>query len=105
MTIPADAIVPIRKVRDYLLKSLPEGDKSGYLKIAGYERSDYLQLMNDIRTQLLPAMGVFQGRDEYGDYYESDGFLHGPNGRKIGVRTIWVLEDDGTWRFITLFPD
>lgn len=40
MIIPKDAIIPIEKVRDYLLKPLEKGDKSRFLAIAGYSREE-----------------------------------------------------------------
>jgi hypothetical protein len=104
VTIPKDATIAIEKIRDYLLKPLDVDDKSGYLALAGYSRKEYWELLRDIREQLLPAEAEYQERNSYGDFYELIGFLTGPNGRRLGVRTIWV-NDEGTWRFVTLFPD
>ncbi len=104
MIIPKDAIIAEEKVRDYLLRLLDVDDKSGYLALAGYTREEYWELLRDIREQLLPGDGKFQERNKYGDFYELLGFLTGPNGRRLGVRTTWVL-DEGIWRFVTLFPD
>jgi hypothetical protein len=103
--IPKTATIAIEKIRDYLLVPLDEDDKSGYLALAGYTRVDYWELLRDIREQLLPGEAEFQERNEYGEYYILVGRLTGPNGRILGVRTIWLHEISGDIRFLTLFPD
>ena len=105
MIIPVDAIIPEEKIRDYLLKPLLKADKSRYLELGGYSRGEYWELLRDIRDQLLPGEGVYQQTNEYGDFYELDGFLTCPNRRRLGVKTIWVHEVTGRIRFATLFPD
>jgi len=105
MIIPKDAIIADEKVRDYLLKPRVKGDKSGYLALAGYNREDFWELQRDIRDQLLPTEAIFQRRDRFGEYYMFDGHLTGPNGRRLGVETIWIRENDGKIRFLTPFPD
>ena len=105
MIIPKIATIAVEKIRDYLLVPLDEDDKSGYLALAGYTRVDYWELLRDIREQLLPGEAEFQERNEYGQYYIMKGRLTGPNGRTLGVRTIWLHEINGDIRFLTLFPD
>jgi hypothetical protein len=51
--IPADAIIAVERVRDYLLMPLKANDKSGYLALAGYRGGDFWELIRDIRQQLL----------------------------------------------------
>ena len=105
MIIPNDAKIAIEKIRDYLLVPLEVDDKSGYLALAGYTREEYWELMRDIREQLLPDEASYQERNEFGKYYILKGRLRGPNGRTLGVRTIWLREVSGGIRFLTLFPD
>jgi hypothetical protein len=105
MIIPADSIIAIEKVRDYLLKPLLVDDKSGFLTRAGYSREEYWELIRDIRDQLLPAEGVFQERREQGMVYVLRGTIRGPNGRELAVTTIWLQKWSGAWNFVTLFPD
>jgi hypothetical protein len=105
MIIPYDAVISLEKMRDYLLKPLETGDKSKYLISGGYSRSDPERLSRDIREQLLPAKGIFQEQTLYGDKFIVEGYLQCPNGMMLGVKTIWERDDeDGTFRFITLFP-
>ena len=105
MIIPRDAIIAEEKIRDYLLKPLAVDDKSGYFAIAGYTREEYWELLRDIRDQLLPAEAAFQKRQEFRDFYQLQGKLKGPNGKEIGVRSIWTVDPAQTIRFISMFPD
>ena len=105
MIIPNTATIAEEKIRDYLLAPLDVDDKSGYLALAGYTRADYWELMRDIRQQLLPGEAAYQERNEYGEYYILEGRLTGPNGRTLGVQTVWLHEISGAIRFLTLFPD
>ncbi len=105
MIIPSDATIAVEKIRDYLLVPFDADDKSGYLSIAGYTKTEYWELLRDIREQLLPGEAGFQERNEFGEYYVLEGHLRGPNGRILGVRTIWLHEVEGRIRFLTLYPD
>jgi hypothetical protein len=105
MIIPADAIIAEEKIRDYLLVSHAKNDKSEYLGFAGYRRANYQELIRDLREQLLPGEAIFQRQDRFGEYYAFRGHLRGPNGRRIGVETIWMHEHSGKIRFLTLYPD
>src|SRR5438874_5901798 len=98
MIIPKDAIIAEEKIRDYLLKPLVKADKSRYLELGGYSRGEYWELLRDIRDHLLPGEGVYQHTNEYGDFYELDGFLTSPNGKRLGVKTIWIHEITGIIR-------
>ncbi len=104
MIIPKDAIIAVEKVRDYLLKPLVDGDKSGYLLLGGYHRSDFARLAKDLREQLLPGEGIFQERTLYGDKFILNGYLSCPNGRELAVKTVWERNDFGEFRFVTLHP-
>ncbi len=105
MIIPKDAIIAEAKVRDYLLKPRAKQDKSGFLRLAGYEREHYEILMKDLREQFLPSEAEFQERKQYGEYYAIRGLLRGPNGRQFRVKTIWIVDLEGDCRFVTLVPD
>ena len=54
MKLPLDATIAKEKLTDYLLRKLPENDKSGFLMVAGYNLDTWERLEADIRRQLLP---------------------------------------------------
>ena len=106
MKLPADTVIARRKLDEYLLRHLDEDDKSGFLSLAGYALENADQLMNDLRTQLLPLDAEFFDQTEYGTKYQIRGTLAGPNGRVLRVLSIWMKEDaTGVTKFVTLFAD
>jgi len=105
MIIPKDAIIAEEKIRDYLLVPLEEDDKSEFLSLGGYRREDYWELVRDIRDQLLPAEAEFQDDRRHGPLYAHYGVLKGPNGIRLGVRMIWIVNLLDEIRFVTLVPD
>jgi hypothetical protein len=105
MIIPKDATIAIERVRDYLLTPQEKGDKSGFLALAGYTRADYWELLRDLRDQLLPGDAEFQEHRHKEDIYVLRGILTGPNGERLAVRTVWVLNLLNEIRFVTLLPD
>ena len=53
MKLPQDAVIPRKKISNYLLEWRPENDKSQFLSRAGYTVGQAEQLAIDIRQQLL----------------------------------------------------
>ena len=105
MKLPADAVIARDKLTGYLLRKLPENDKSGFLALAGYTSEMPERLEADIRAQILVQDAEFMETTEYGRKYRIRGDVTGPNGRKLGVLTIWLTEEaTGTTKFITLYP-
>lgn len=106
MKLPPDAKIAPAKLRDYLLRPREDHDKAGYLRLAGYHQGDPGRLERDIRAQLLPMAPVFAGSTAYGDKFIIRGELLGPNGRRLKVRSVWMVEKPaGTTKFVTLYPD
>jgi hypothetical protein len=105
MIIPKDAIIADEKIRDYLLVPQDEDDKSQFLAMAGYSKEDFWELVRDIREQILPAKSTFQYDRGYGPVFAHRGTLRGPNGVLLTVRTIWIQNLSGEFRFVTLIPD
>ena len=94
------------KITHYLLVPLARGDKSAFLSQAGYTRENPVQLLDDLRRQILPLDAVNAGENKFGRYYESRGLLRGPNGVALNVRAIWMTEHlSGITKFVTLIPD
>ena len=100
------ATIAKEKIRDYLLKWLPDNDKSKFLALAGYRSNDWQRLVDDIRTQILPADAEIVRKTPYGDLFRIRNELIGPNGATLRVVTVWMREyvSEET-KFITLFPD
>lgn len=105
MKLPADAVIARDKLARYLLRKLPENDKSGFLARAGYTPENPERLEADLRAQILTQDADFVDATEYGGKYRIRGDLTGPNGQTLRVVTIWLAEDaTGTTKFITLYP-
>jgi hypothetical protein len=106
MKLPPDCVISREKITRYLLVPLERGDKSAFLALAGYTQENEAQLLDDIRTQILPSDAVPAEVNEFGRYFEVRGLLRGPNGVALRVRTIWMTEhlSHGT-KFVTLIPE
>ena len=105
MKFPAHTLIAREKLADYLLRKLPENDKSGFLAQAGYTPAHAERLESDLRDQILIREAQFVEQTEYGGKYSIQGSLTGPNGRTLNVVTIWMTEGaSGLTKFITLYP-
>ena len=88
MKLPADTIIAREKLTRYLLVGQTRGDKSAFLARAGYTLETADQLLDDLRTQLLPLDAVELRSTVFGKFYEISGTLTGPNGMTLSVRSI-----------------
>ena|ERR1039457_79349 len=106
MKLPADSLVPLEKLTRYLLVPQKRSDKSAFLLRGGYSKENPEQLRDDLRSQILPLDAAPAGETRFGEYFEVRGILHGPNGKNLRVKTIWMRENlRETVRLITLLPD
>jgi hypothetical protein len=106
MKLPADAVIPKDKLTRYLLLPQARGDKSAFLAGAGYTLQHADQLLQDLRTQILSLETQRLESNKFGQYYQIQGMLTGPNGVPLAVRTIWMTEHlSGITKFVTLIPD
>jgi hypothetical protein len=106
MKLPADATIASTKVSQYLLAHRKRNDKSAWLAQAGYTVENWQILEKDLRTQILPLEATLTDNSPYGQIYEIEGKLTGPNGKTLPVYTIWMVEKvTGETKFITLFPN
>jgi len=106
MKLPADAVIAQEKLTQYLLVPQVRGDKSSFLKRAGYELENFERLQNDLRSQILSLEAETGENNEFGQYFQIRGDLRGPNGVALHVRTIWMKEHlSKAVKFITLIPD
>jgi hypothetical protein len=105
-TGPLIALIAVEKLTHYLLVKRPVGDKSDFLKQAGYAVDNPRRLEEDIRTQILSQEATPIETTDYGELFEIKGTLVGPNGTALKVKSVWMEEwkTDAT-KFITLYPD
>ena len=105
MKIPPDAKIPLEKILEYLLVPREWDDKSKFLAQAGFFRDDPESLSRAIRKLATDVDAVEDRASEYGVFLRAEGELRGPNGRNLGVVTIWLRWHlDGDVRFVTLKP-
>ena len=103
--LPADLFIAPEKLTDYLMVWQRRGDKSAFLARAGYDLRTASLLESDLRRLAAQADAVRVKANPFGDYYEASGFLVGPNGVRLRVRTIWMNERlSGRTKLITLVP-
>jgi hypothetical protein len=106
MKLPADAIIAREKLTRYLLVRQTRGDKSAFLARAGYTLETADQLLQDLRTQLMPRDATPLHSTVFGDFYQIRGPVTGPSGVTLNVRSIWMQEKlSGATKFITLVPE
>jgi hypothetical protein len=106
MKIPLDAIIPEDKFTRYLLVKKEYNDKSQFLGIAGYNISNYLILIDEIRKMTTEINAIKSRTDEYGTFYKTTGFINGITGIKIKVTIVWMQRKvDGLFQFVTLIPE
>lgn len=104
MFLPKDAAIAKEKLTRYLLVPLPKDDKSKFLASAGYTLDNWLQLEQDLRTQVLTQPAEFIETTEFGKKYAIRTQLEGRNKNTLNIVTIWIVTSDTT-RFVTLVPD
>lgn len=104
MKLPSDSFIDPRKITHYLLVRRDVDDKSGFLRLAGYDQSNASRLLEDIRA-LLDHEADLVEISEYSEKFLIEGALSGPNGRRLRVRSIWAkVLATGEIRFVTLYP-
>ena len=80
-------------------------DRAKFLAQAGFTRENPHLLLAAIREVAAITEAVEDKRSEYGVFLRAEGALLGPNGRELGVITIWLQSAaDGKIRFVTLKP-
>lgn len=106
MKLPGDTTIAHEKLTRYLLVHQTRGDKSAFLKRAGYTLANADQLLDALREQLLPLDATTLHSTKFGEFYEIRGVLTGPNRITLRVRSIWMKEYlSDTTKFITLIPE
>ncbi|MDO9287731.1 MAG: hypothetical protein Q7T83_02945 [Thermodesulfovibrionales bacterium] len=102
------AIIDPNKIRNYILSfEHPIGRfKAAFFKGMGYTRENWEQFINDIRRYHLQLDAKPTEKNKYGQKYEINGLINGPNGKILMLRSVWiVLESEDIARFITIYPE
>lgn len=106
MKLPEDSIIAEEKIKNYLLSPRVRNDKSKWLERAGYSLANWYLLESDLRKQILQLQAAPTEKTKYGQMYEIQGKLKGPNGKLLSVTSIWMTEfSTGITKFITVFPN
>lgn len=104
MHIPADAIIVRAKLTHYLLVYKEADDKSGFLALAGFTLENVEDLEQALREHIRTYEARLDRENEFGKFYEVVGELVGTQGRRLNIVTIWLLDNEEQYRFITLKP-
>lgn len=102
------AFIDPAKIKKYILSSLhPIGRfKAALFQRMGYTEENWEQLIYDIRQYHLPLEAKPVEKTKYGQKYEINGLIRGPNGKIVMLRSIWIiLKGEDIPRFITIYPE
>ena len=103
----ADAIVPRRKVTDYLLSRTHRAGKgkAAFFLRFGFSVTRWEELAEDLRRHARENAVVETGETAFGTRYVVDGPMRAPDGAVLRVRSVWFVERGETQlRFVTAHP-
>lgn len=101
------AVVPRRKVVDYLLSSThPEGrGKAAFFRRYGFGPEAWEVLADALRRHAAEHEVTREEPSPFGTRYVVEGIMETPSGRTPRVRSVWfVANDDDTPRLVTAYP-
>lgn len=101
------AVVEPAKVRDYLLSpEHPVGwAKTRFFGELGFTRAAWLVLLRALLDLAIRGEATPGQVSSYGQKYQIQDIIVGPNGREAMVMTVWiVLTDEDFPRFVTAYP-
>ena len=100
------AVIPVEKVRDYLLAAEHPvgGSKARWFLALGYRREEVDELIDDLRTLLTNDVEPL-GDEGFGEKFSITPALTSPNATRYTVRTIWIVRaGEAIPRFVTTYP-
>jgi Domain of unknown function (DUF6883) len=101
------AIIDDAKIRRYLLSpehAIGRG-KASFFNRLGYARYRWRELRRDLIEVGRSGTVTSTGHSVFGRKYEVHGTIHGPNGRKAKIVTIWIIvESERFPRLVTAYP-
>jgi hypothetical protein len=81
------------------------GGKAAFFGRLGFSRDDPAALINALVAVAVDGEVSSQVGSEHGQRYIIDGPISGPAGRADVVRTVWIIDQDGTTaRLVTAYP-
>src|SRR3972149_7961322 len=101
------AIVSQEKIIGYLLNPLhPDGaGKAQFFEAMGFRVDQWNVLANALRDMAKKAQIVHGIDSSHGGKYIVDGVLETPSGRKVTVRSVWIVDrDESVPRLVTAYP-
>jgi hypothetical protein len=101
------AIVPERKIMDYLLSTdhAKGAAKAGFFLRFGYSREDWRSLAETMRQHARLQPVVRLRRNDHGEIYEVRGPVSTLDGRNPKITTVWmILDGEIDPRFVTAVP-
>jgi hypothetical protein len=109
MTLPNAhlAVIDPVKVHGYLLSaSHPIGRfKCAFFSSLGYAPDDWERLRDDLLAIARDNPATSGSPSAFGQKFEVDGMLTGPNGNAARINTVWiVLAGESAPRFVTAYP-
>ena len=103
-----NAIIPIAKIKDYLLSDThPSGkSKSKFFRMFGFNETN-IPLLEQFLLKIAQSYEVKKVElSPHGKKYTIDGKLYAPVGKNVSVRTIWIIENNKDRpRFVTAYPN
>ena len=94
----SNATIDPKKLTDYALNPNHPvgGDKAKVFESAlGYNKSNADDLLKQVKEKLPQSEAVDKGVDQWGQKYQVDMSITGPNGNTVNVRTGWI-KDNGS---------
>jgi hypothetical protein len=102
-----NAVFPVEKLTKYALD--PQNTHGGadkarvFASALGYNKDNYQDLMNQVLRAVPTTKAVKKGKTQYGQPYQVDVPVTGPNGQTYTVRTGWLQDTTGKVRLTSIY--
>lgn len=101
------ATVDLKKLESYILSSThPIGrSKARFFRAVGFSENDVVSLQRVLLEVAQTGEVKETTTSAYGEKYTVDGTVSTPSGRRVRLRTIWIVSaGDTDPRFVTAYP-
>lgn len=95
------------KIDNYLLSETHSVGKAKakFFRLLGYNEDTRDELIDGLLNIAYKEEVIEKTSSPYGIKYAIDGTLHTPNGRRVHVRTVWIIETERYIpQFVTAYP-